>query len=58
MDNLAKEAKLARQAGMSYGKWKAMQNPVKINKEIPEGWSVCQWCGQPFKPKTKRPQKY
>ena len=26
MDNLAKEAVLARSAGMSYGKWKAMQN--------------------------------
>ena len=45
--------------GVHYGAWKATQtNPVIIEKRIPEGWLVCQWCGKPFKPKTKRPQKY
>lgn len=48
--------------GCHYGAWKAAQdNPVKIEKEeneIPDGWRVCEWCGKPYKPKTKRPQKY
>lgn len=59
MDNLARNAMLARQANMSYGKWKAMQEPVKIEKKaIPDGWIVCECCKKPFKPKTKRPQKF
>lgn len=49
MDRLARNAMLARQAGMSYGKWKAMQQPVKIVKpEVPEGWRKCKHCGEPF----------
>ena len=58
MDNLARNAMLARQAGMSYGQWKAMQQPVKIEKAVPDGWIVCENCGKAFKPKTKRPQRF
>lgn len=58
MDNLAKDAKAAMKAGMSYGRWKAMQEPVKVKKGIPEGWLVCQWCGEPFKPKPKCKMKF
>ena len=59
MDRLAMNAMLARQAGMSYGKWKAMQKPVEVQKKaIPDGWQVCEWCGKPFKPKTKKKQMY
>ena len=60
MDKLAWENAQALAAHMSYGKWKAMQNPVKIVKEeeIPEGWSKCQHCGRAFKPTIKRPQKF
>ena len=59
MDNLARNAMLARQANMSYGKWKAMQQTVRVEKKaVPDGWIVCEWCKKPFKPKTKRPQKY
>lgn len=60
MDKLAWENAQALAAGMSYGKWKAMQEPVKIvkEKELPEGWCRCAWCNTPFKPKTKRPRKY
>lgn len=62
MDNLAKDAAAALAAGMSYGKWKAMQEYAKIEKpnhdEIPEGWRICEWCGKPYKPKSRRPQKY
>ena len=49
MDKLAQDAKKALAAGMSYGKWKAMQEPVKVEKELPEGWKVCPQCGKPFK---------
>ena len=53
MDNLARNAMLARQAGMSYGKWKAMQTPTPIEQNgIPEGWKYCRWCGKAFKPKA------
>ena len=60
MDKLAWENAQALAAGMSYGKWKAMQEPVKIvpKTEMPEGWRKCEWCGTWYKPKTKRPQKY
>jgi predicted transcriptional regulator len=59
MDNLAREAMLARQARMTYGRWKAMQKPVQIEKKaIPDGWLVCQNCGKPFKPTSKRAQKF
>lgn len=52
MDRLARNAMLAKQAGMSYGKWKAMQQPVKVeDKPLPEGWRKCEYCGEPFKGK-------
>ena len=48
MDNLARNAMLARQANMSYGKWKAMQPQAEIiTKQLPEGWRRC-WCGKEF----------
>ena len=52
MDRLARNAMLARQAGMSYGKWKAMQPVVNVKemKELPEGWIKCECCEKPFKP--------
>ena len=53
MDRLAMNAMLARKANMSYGKWKAMQQPVKIKEApIPEGWKKCEYCGKLFKPKS------
>ena len=60
MDKLSWENAQALAAHMSYGKWKAKQAPVKIEKveEIPEGWSKCECCGRIFKPTIKRPQKY
>ena len=51
MDKLAYENHLALAAGMSYGKWKAMQNPVKIEpKKLPIGIETkkCPWCGVEF----------
>ncbi len=55
MDRLAMNAMLARQAGMTYGKWKAMQPIVPIEKpEIPEGWVKCEECGKAFPPRNKK----
>lgn len=49
MDRLARNAMLARRAGMSYGKWKALQPIVEVEeKPIPEGWRKCEYCGKPF----------
>ena len=53
-DKLALDAAAALAAGMTYGKWKAMQsNLVTIEKKIPDGWIACQYCGKPFKPRTR-----
>lgn len=58
MDNLAKDAMLARGAGMSYGPWKALHPKTMEEREPIENGSVCQHCGKTFFPKTNRPQKY
>ena len=46
--------------GVHYGRWKAAQAPVEIapKTDIPEGWRICEWCGKPYKPWSKRAQKY
>lgn len=56
MDNLARNCMLAKQAGMSYGKWKALQPIVPYEKKevIPEGWIKCEYCGNPFKPAPRQ----
>ena len=53
MDNLARNAFMARQAGMSYGKWKAMQPIVPVVKKETEEtkkMKVCPRCGEKFVP--------
>ena len=42
---------LAREANMTYGKWKALQPVVDIKKLEMESWPKCEWCGKPFKKK-------
>ena len=54
MDNVIREAMLAKQAGMSYGQWKALQPVVEVEKKIPDGWIACEWCGKPFAPKNRK----
>ena len=58
MDRLARNAMLARQANMSYGKWKAMQpreEPKKVDEDVlPEWFRECKECGKPFKPRGKQ----
>ena len=58
-DKLAQDAAAALAAGMTYGKWKAMNShPVTIEKKIPDGWRVCEWCGKPFRPSTKSNKRF
>ena len=57
-DKLAQDAAAARAANMSYGMWKGLQAPVKIEKKIPEGYRICEFCGKPYYPKTKQNRKY
>lgn len=59
MDRLARNAMLAKQSGLSYGKWKAMQPIVPIaEKEEPKDLKVCPYCGEKFRQPTKRKQTY
>lgn len=58
MDNLARDAILAKKAGLSYGQWKAMQKPVvKKEKKAKNGWKKCKGCGKLFEPRNNK-QKY
>lgn len=50
MDRLAMNAMLAMKAGMSYGKWKALQPAVvPERKELPDGVKICPYCGKEFR---------
>lgn len=54
-DKLAQEAAKAMAAGMSYGKWKAMQPRVDVKTPvIPDGWKTCEYCGKAFKPVQRK----
>lgn len=59
-DKLDLEAKAASDAGMSYGKWKAMQNPVRIEQpKTEQGRKItCAFCGKEVYRKDKRRAKY
>lgn len=48
-DKLSQDVAKALAAGMSYGKWKAMQQPVETEKGLPEGWKICPQCGKKFR---------
>ena len=50
MDELSRDAMLAKQSGMSYGKWRSLQPPEKEKvKVIPKGMMKCEYCGNLFK---------
>lgn len=54
-DQLAQDAASAKAAGLSYGKWKAMQGvTIKKSTDLPEGWKRCEWCNTPFKAKKNQ----
>ena len=52
-DNLSRDAAAARAAGMTCGKWKAMQEPVKIVPKK-EKKDVCLECGNPLRGQQKK----
>ena len=57
MSNLAMEAMLAREAGMSYGKWKALQTKeVKevVEKQLDPNMNICPECGKAFKKRASK----
>lgn len=62
MDKLARDAAAALAAGMSYGRWKAMQDqPVAIKKKANEfepEKQICKYCGKAFIPRSYRVQLY
>lgn len=48
-DKLSQEASAALAAGMSYGKWKAMQTPVEVKSKPKLGAThICEYCGEKF----------
>lgn len=58
-DRLAEDAAKAKAAGMSYGKWKALQppdEPEKPKKIVIE--NTCQFCGKKFYQNDNRQRKY
>lgn len=57
MDNLARNAMLASQAGLSYGKWKALQPAIVPTKKAdPADIKVCPHCQKAFTGRNN--QKY
>lgn len=54
-DKLAQDAAKALAAGVSYGKWMAMKQPVvKTENGLPEGWKICPQCGKKFKARSNK----
>ena len=60
IDILALEAAAAKEANMSYGKWKAMGGKIDpdVDRPLLKGWHKCRRCGKPFKPKKGCRQLY
>ena len=44
MDKLSQEVSMALASGMSYGKWKALQEPVKIEPKQPKEYFIRRIC--------------
>ena len=60
-DKLAQDAAAARAAGMTYGKWKAMQVPVVIEPKKPKEYfikRICAECNVEFVTFDNRIRKY
>lgn len=60
-DKLSKEALIARSSGMSYGKWKALQEPVATTPKknlIKIETNICAYCGCEFTSSTNHKQIY
>ena len=61
MDNLAKDAFMARQKGMSYGRYMATKKPGPVKKSPINSGNAncyCARCGKSFVKQNKLRQKY
>lgn len=60
MDRLSRDAAAAKAAGMSYGKWKALQPKYEPKPLKPKGRKevTCQFCGKVFYQSDNRHRKY
>lgn len=60
LDRLTEESNKALAAGMSYGKWKAMQNPTVVEKPDQKAKAVlvCSRCGKKFPVFDNRKRKF
>ena len=59
MDNLARDSARALQAGMSYGKWKALHPHTKHEAmQTAEEERLCQRCGKPLPKGSRECRKY
>lgn len=63
LDKLSRDAAAARAAGMTYGKWKALQpaQPATASEEVrPTGKYefTCAFCGKKFYRSDRTPRKY
>lgn len=59
MDKLSRDAANALAAGMSYGKYMAMKNPVKITSPEPKGVRrECECCGKAFYRQDRKVRKF
>ena len=54
MSKLAREALMAREASLSYGKWKALQPMEEPKKKREPGMSICPECGKAFKKRSPK----
>lgn len=59
IDKLAQDAAAAKASGMSYGKWKAVQEQVELRKkEVISRACVCAYCGNTFYTNNGHNKKY
>ena len=61
MDNLSTEVSQALSEGLSYGKWKAKQNPIVVKKPEPTDQRLrfnCHYCGKETITRIIRGRKY
>lgn len=59
MDKLSQDSTNAIKAGMSYGQYMAMKQPVKVEQHEPQGIRrICEHCGEIFYRYDQIKQKY
>lgn len=62
-EKLSQDVAAARSAGLSYGKWKALQNeeqikPKKVPVELPRLKRTCEHCGKVFYKEDRKAKRF